>query len=140
MSSRYLLTNPVINKESYFATDKIRSAYIPVNGQPTILNETPQNILDYVFDSLDSLYSIQINPYFFYTLSLNHTLSERVINKTATHIYRIHTSYYNRVIYGDVLVFGSVDPLDPYSRETYHSLPYEVMEQLFLYNKSLSKE
>lgn len=140
MSSRYLLTNPVINKESYFNIDKVRSALIPFDGQLSILNETPDNIIGYTFESSDSIYNLPINPYFFYVLSLNHTFTERSINFTATHLYRLHTSYYNRVIYGDVLVFGSVDPLNIYSKELYHSLPYEVMEQLFLYNKSLIKE
>jgi hypothetical protein len=140
VKSRYLNTSPILNKESYFNTDKVRSAFIPVSGDITVMNDTPDNLFDYVFSSTDSLYTLPLNPYFHFILSINQTMSEKNINFSATHLYRLHTSYYNRVIYGDVLVFGSVDPTDLYSKELYHSLPYEVMEQLYLYNKSQIKK
>ena len=135
MSSRYLNTSPILNKESYFETDKVRSAFIPISGDITIMNDTPDNLFDYVFSSTDSLYTLPLNPYFYFVLSITQNMSEANINRIATHFYRVHTSHYKRVVYGDVLVFGSVDPKNLYSKELYHSLPYEVMEQLFLYNK-----
>jgi hypothetical protein len=140
VNSRYLISSPALNKESYFNTDKVRSAFVPVDGEITILNDTPDQTIDYVFSSTDSLYSLPVNPYFYFILSINQIMSETNINLPASHLYRIHTSFYKRVIYGNVLIFGSKNPSDIYSKDLYHSIPYEVMEQLFLYNKSQIKK
>jgi hypothetical protein len=136
VNPRYLISHPVINKESYLNTDKIRAAFISCGDEISILNDDPDSIIDFCFSSTESLYSISLNPYAHFVLSLFQTTTEKNINATATHLYRIHTSQYNRVLYGDVLLFGSVDPLDLYSSEQYHSLPYEILEQLFLLTKN----
>lgn len=135
MTSRYLITHPVINKESYFDTDKIKAALIPVDDEITILNESPNNILDFIFSDTDLLYSLPLNPYCFFVLSISNTTSEKNINLLASRLYRLHTASYKKVLYGDVLLFGSQDPLDQYSKEQYHSLPYEMIEQLYLLAK-----
>lgn len=135
MQSRYLISHPVINKESYIETDSIKSALITVDGEINIINQSPTVAIDYSFPYASSIYRIYLNPYSFYVLSLDNALSEKNINTLATKLYRIHTSQYNKVVYGDALLFGSLDPLDIYSSEEYHSIPYEMLEQLFLLQK-----
>lgn len=136
MTSRYLISHPTLNKESYIDTDSVRAAFFPVDGDIMILNNSPDNLIDYSFSSTMSLYTLPVNPYSFFLLSLLQASNERNINTTASMFYRIHTSNYNRVIYGDALLFGSMDSLTQESDDTYYSVPYEILEQLYLLNKS----
>jgi len=136
MKSRYLISHPTLNKESYIDTDSVRAAFFPVDGDILILNNSPDNLIDYSFNSTMSLYTLPVNPYSFFLLSLIQASDERNINTTASMFYRIHTSNYNRVIYGDALLFGSMDSLTQESDDTYYSVPYEILEQLYLLNKS----
>lgn len=136
MTSRYLISHPTLNKESYIGTDSVRAAFFPVDGHIMILNNSPDNLIDYSFSSPMSLYTLPVNPYSFFLLSLFQASNERNINTTASMFYRIHTSNYNRVIYGDALLFGSMDSLTQESDDTYYSVPYEILEQLYLLNKS----
>ena len=135
MTSRYLISHPVINKESYFDTDKVKAALIPLDGDITILNESVDKIIDFTFSDSSLLYSLPLNPYCTFVLSISSTTSETDINLLASRLYRLHTSSYKRVLYGNVILFGSQDPLDPYSKHQYHSLPYEMIEQLYLLAK-----
>ena len=136
MTSRYLISHPTLNKESYIDTDSVRAAFFPVDGDIMILNNSPDNLIDYSFSSTMSLYTLPVNPYAFFLLSLLQASNERNVNTTASMFYRIHTSNYNRVIYGDALLFGSMDSLTQESDDTYYSVPYEILEQLYLLNKS----
>lgn len=136
MKSRYLISHPTLNKESYIDTDSVRAAFFPVDGDILILNNSPDNLINYSFTSTMSLYTLPVNPYSFFLLSLIQSSDERNINTTASMFYRIHSSNYNRVIYGDALLFGSMDSLTQESDDTYYSVPYEILEQLYLLNKS----
>jgi hypothetical protein len=129
--SRYLISHPVLNKESYIDTDSVQAIYFSLDNQITIINDTPDNIIDKYFPGDNTIYMLRLNPYAHYIISLASSLDEKLINHNATKLYRIHSSSYNTIVYGDCILFGSVDLLTYSSVDIHYSVPYEFIEQSY---------
>lgn len=130
MTQRYLVSHPLINKESYIQTDTIRAVYIPHDSTPMVLNDSFTEICQYVFSTITDISYLPMNQYFHMAMSTSFSFSERNINHMATSFYRIHKNIYTHFIYGPAILLGSLDPLTGSSHKVHYSVPYEVLEQL----------
>lgn len=132
---RYDITHPVVNKESYIDTDSVQAVYFSFQGDINIINNSPDDILDTYFPSDSTVYRLRLNPYAHFVISLASSFDEKLVNSNATKLYRIHSSSYNTVVYGDCVLFGSVDLLTYSSLNVHYSVPYEFLEQSFKLSK-----
>lgn len=130
MNQRYLISHPLINKESYVDTDKVRAIYIPHDSSPMVLTDNVEDLFQYTFASTSDLSFVSMNSYFHMVMSLTYSFNEKNVNDIATRIYRIHTNKYTHCVYGPVLLFGSIDPLTYSNNLIHYSVPYELLEQL----------
>jgi len=79
---------------------------------PTVLTDTYENILNYVFQT-QNVYTMSVSDYSF-VLSYEHYSYESIINHTATLIYRaLKNDQPDSVLYGPVLLISNDNKLDP---------------------------
>ena len=113
----------------------IRSLYLPINKESTILRETYQNIVSYVFSDSSSLAIVRLNSSVHFLVDKSNALYEDRINPLASKLFRIHNFSYNKFIYGDCLLFGSYDSFTKESSLPHYSVPYDIIEQVTLLSK-----
>lgn len=113
----------------------ITSLYLPLNEESTVLRQTCDNIIAYVFPDLSSLAVVRLNSSAHFLVDKSNALYEDAINPLASKLYRIHNFSYNQFIYGNCLLFGSYDSFTKESSLPHYSVPYDIIEQVTLLSK-----
>jgi hypothetical protein len=113
----------------------IRALYIPQSGEITVLRQSYESIVSYVFSDSTSLPRVILNSNSHFLVDVSNAYYENRINVIASKLYRSHTFVYNKYIYGDTVLFGSSDLFTGKDDLTHYSVPYELIEQVTLLSK-----
>jgi hypothetical protein len=149
-SSKYLINHFSITPENFcsFSNDqnldnqrKIKALHIPRNGfHPKIFFDEPSKIKSFVFkkDDFSSLILLPLNPFCHMYANSVYVSDSLDRNLVATYLCRYFLSTMTgltsmNVIFGDVLIFGSLNALTHDHYETDYSVPYEIVEQVARY-------
>lgn len=147
--NKYSLLHPSITPEYFNVTrssePNVKSLYISHddNHDPYVVSETPDNILQLVFQGKEVKY-LNPNPYYHVCFAVNQQPNVTHPNFIATHLVRLaYLTNYGIVatdaMYGDVLIFGSYNFTKKIIDNKSHSVPYEIVEQVLRINEIRSK-
>lgn len=139
-----MILHPEITPEAYVSQPQnkkagyIKGIYIPclVFEYVKIIYETSEVAFKQCFNLDKSLKLVPLNPYCHMYVDMYSYLEKDAINVVATKLYR--SSYLtllgkpsNKIVYGPVLIYGSMPILNKLKFFKDHSVPYEVVEQVF---------
>ena len=148
-SHKYSLLHPTITPEYFNPTrlsePTVKSLYISHDDthDPYVVSETPDNILQLVFQGAEVKY-LNPNPHYHVCFASDQQPLIQRPNYIATHLVRLayltnHGFTATDAMYGDVLIFGSYNFSKKIIDNQSHSVPYEVVEQVLRINEIRSK-
>lgn len=139
--SKYLYTHPLISPEGFpshlYSQDIIRALYIPSDRYvtPYVITDKPDDIISMIFSSQEygTLYpDLYYHVCYSYLDQFKVTSPNYIATTLIRNAYAIATGKtVVDAIYGDVLIFGSFNYKEELFDESHHSVPYEVVEQIF---------
>jgi len=128
--------NPLFNPEYYFpGTGIIRSLYIShdISIPPEALTDTYTNLINYTFNqNIHDIYLIDSTIFFHLNSSISYYNS---VNLLATTFFRNKTlsnfGYVpSDIIYGPVLITGTLDTKKSIDNPYVYSVPYPIVEEI----------
>lgn len=138
---KYQVVSPLTNPEAYspnnhhISKNKVRSLFIPydLNYEPLVITDYFDVIYDTLFHDIDSSVIHSFNNYHMYYDQIIQWSSFSP-NFVATSILRNDFLSFNGdiltdCISGNVLIFGSLNPLTKVIDNNSYSVPYEIIEQ-----------
>ena len=138
---KYSISHPLITPEFFIpeltSTHKVKSLAIYDNKSlsPDILYDKPINAIDHVIGSNNFFNALILHPNYHMYINDYPSVSNLPANLLATQLYRMSllsslgiTSY--RIIYGPVILFGSVSAYTKQNDGEDYSVPYELIEQV----------
>ena len=136
---KYLIEHPFLTPEHYTLFpgqyNSVKCLFVPVQGQPVILSDSYNNIIDEFFAS-ESYLNLYFTNNYHMTISETLQFVNGANNYVATHLYRMYSYQYNQhrmhlSIKGNAFLFGTYRKIqDSYVLDNY-SVPYEIVEQAY---------
>jgi len=141
---RYSIIHPEVTPEAYISrssdskSNYVKGVYIPssISQYVKIIYADPQNVIKEYLHPATVIDCVPINPYCHMYVDMYSHLDQNSMNIVATKLYRhsyvnIFGSPSKDIIHGPVLLYGSYSSLKKLKHLKDHSVPYEIVEQIF---------